>query len=338
MKRKNLSLEIMSTLARRGLSVRAIGKHLLSQGMPCSASTIARRLVELRSGCNSTMLFQPQPVRKLSDRTGRYLARQVLVHGVRLTRGLHQDLTDQGYKVSRKTVLRKLHSVPTLRQKRPRQRVALSREHQAQRHRWAIDNLSGQTDWSKCLFADEKQWYLDGPVWRPKVWCDIRGPPPTNVRSGRGNKCVSVWGAFSVDCVPGLQRLPKALDSDTYCETLKKMFLALPDSRRLVLCHDKHSAHTSKQTTTWLKRRRVPCLLLPAKAADLNPIENLWGWLSREVYEGNRRYKTEDELYAAICLAWQRVQSDRDLRYNLALSIPRRLQQVVDRQGACCDF
>jgi hypothetical protein len=104
--------------------------------------------------------------RKLSDRVDRYMFRQVHVHSVGRTAELHQDLQQQGFGVLKKTVYRTLKANPRLALKRPRQRVFMTEAHRQQRLAWAIETLAAKIDWSAVYFADEKVWFMDGPVGR----------------------------------------------------------------------------------------------------------------------------------------------------------------------------
>jgi len=42
----------------------------------------------------------------------------------------------------------------------------------------------------------------------------------------------------------------------------------------------------------------------PPLSPDLNPIENLWGYLSQKVYEGGKSYQSSQELWEALVKAW----------------------------------
>ena len=45
----------------------------------------------------------------------------------------------------------------------------------------------------------------------------------------------------------------------------------------------------------------------PALLPDLNPIENIWGILAKEVYKNGQTYKNTSDLWDAICKAWYEI-------------------------------
>lgn len=85
----------------------------------------------------------------------------------------------------------------------------------------------------------------------------------------------------------------------------------------------------SKIVQTWLDQKKIRCLPWVAQSPDLNPIENLWAEIERRL--GGRKYKSEDELFEAIKIAWNSVPVER--YQKLIESMPRRCQAVIDARG-----
>lgn len=261
------------------------------------------------------------------------MVRSIRLRNKRRTAELYTELLENNYNVCKRTVLRNLRKVATLRLSRPQQRPLLTRQHMKQRLLWARKFLNQNFDWRTALFADEKVWYVDGPTLRRKLWHDKRDPPLILPRTGARNVKVHVWGAFSAGYVPDLVFVNQPMDAVEYCRVLSAANLGSTATQRYTLFHDRHPVHQSKRTTEWLVTHGVRTELLPPKAADLNPIENLWAWLDTIVYPQNKTYHSKESLVTAINEAWQRVQADRLMRLKYMDSMTGRLTAVVREKG-----
>ncbi len=78
---------------------------------------------------------------------------------------------------------------------------------------------------------------------------------------------------------------------------------------------------------------KVKAKILPPKPTDINPIENLWGIVTHEVYGGTKTYTSVESLQTAIKAAWVGIQANKGLRQNLVNSMPNRLAEVVKKKG-----
>ena len=83
----------------------------------------------------------------------------------------------------------------------------------------------------------------------------------------------------------------------------------------------------------WLALLGIEVIVLPPKSPDLNPIENIWSAISRQVYVGLRTYNSKEALLEAIKSAWNQITSNHSTRQNLVDSMIRRLQAVVRAKG-----
>ena len=50
----------------------------------------------------------------------------------------------------------------------------------------------------------------------------------------------------------------------------------------------------------------ITIVLLPSRAPELNPVENVWQYL-RQTYLSNRVFADHDEIIDAACQAWNRL-------------------------------
>ena len=325
--------DLLRQCMREGMSERCIAAKLRAVGYRVSKTTVHRKLSSLRQGSSAAPKFRNQRPSKVTSRTKRYLNRLIRVHGIRTTSKLHAEVQQHTHTLSKRSVLRALQSMKTLQFKRPQRRCLLTVVLRRRRVQWVRDCLDENINWRQALFADEKVWYIDGPDRRAQVWQDVRDPPQIIPRTGARNQSVRVWGAVSVDFVPDLICLPATFNSTAYCDVLAKVMVTQQVKQQHILFHDRHPVHTSAQTERWLRENGIRVTLLPAKTADITPIENLWAYLSRKVFPQNKIYNSVDTLLQAIRAAWREVQVNEALRVALADSMPHRLDEVLAAGG-----
>lgn len=306
---------------------------LQRRGIQISTSTVRRRLLAFRT--QSSTIGQNSMFAKslVTSRVRRYLPRLIRCHKQLSTVRIHKSVLQMGFPCSYSTVARALKADPGLLFSHPRPRQYMTRAHKAQRLLWAQETINADIDWRNVFFADEKVWLVEGPSRRTRVWSIKQDGPPILPRRGDRKKALHVWGCFSAGHAPDLVMVDGPFNSAQYCHILAT---ALP-AQGSVLYHDRHPVHSSRETKGWIEARNLDARLLPPRGADLNPIENLWGILSRRVFDGMNSYSSVDALHAAVNAAWASVQRDTALRANLVDSMARRLTAVVDRNGGPAD-
>ena len=96
-----------------------------------------------------------------------------------------------------------------------------------------------------------------------------------------------------------------------------------------VFQQDNDPKHTALINKAYVRNQGWKTFEWPSQSPDLNPIENLWSILDDKVKY--RRCNTEDDLFEVLQDAWYDL--DTDLLTNLADSMPRRCQAVIDSKG-----
>lgn len=337
-KRKHVAPKLPSAPLIRRLysqlqSERAVAHALTTQGFKTSRSAINRVLGSQGKRVRKTGVESKGDRKKISARARRWLVRQVIVHRTPTPRQAMADLHGVGVDVCRQSVWRSLRSDPNMVARRPCKGMFMTKQHRRDRKRWAKINLEAKTNWNRVVFTDEKLWCLDGPAFRPKIWQDNRLPRLRVSKKENRNTGVWVWGGFHSGEVFDLCFVPSHYKAQQYCEMLGDCYLPNVSVNRFTLYHDRLPAHTASQTTKWLSDHKVKVEKFPARPGDINPIENLWGIVTREVYSGTKTYTSVESLVAAIKAAWAGIQANTQLRKKLVNSMPDRLAELVANKG-----
>jgi len=118
----------------------------------------------------------------------------------------------------------------------------------------------------------------------------------------------------------------------TYLRDLKADADRLYRRRPYRLCMDKDSKHTAKTTKTYMQRARIESIEdWPRRSPDLNPIENLWGLMEKELKK--LHITNSYHLKAALRNIWNRYTTPERLE-NLIDSMKDRMKKVKATKGA----
>ena len=167
----------------------------------------------------------------------------------------------------------------------------------------------------------------------------MRKEPRYFSKRGFGGGSVMVWAGFSAFGKTPLVFVTHRMNSKNYQNVLEDNLLPYMrrfPSIRFTYQQDNATIHVSTDTQGWLKKKKVSTLDWPARSPDLNPTENLWGILVRDIYADSRQYENVNQLKEAIQKAWDRVSLDQ--LSPLVNSMPNRMIQVIERHGKATDY
>ena len=108
---------------------------------------------------------------------------------------------------------------------------------------------------------------------------------------------------------------------------LRELFGPLP----FIFQQDNAPIHNSCVVKEWVHAQNIELLTWPPYSPDLNIIENVWGWLTRKVYEEGKQYTSTEELKRGIKSAWNEI--SYDYLNSLYQSMENRIFDVISKNG-----
>jgi len=250
---------------------------------------------------------------------GQYIRRNPTLSSVSIA----EKLDDIGVNVSRSTVSRHLADLG-YRNALPLSTPMLTSAHKQKRVEWAQKHKDD--NWKNTLFSDEtsfqlfrntiKHWYKNA---RP-----IRPMPKDRSK-------IFAWGGFCVKGKTSLFCFRRIMDGKYYTEILEKH---IPEIRSMLrdewrLQQDNDPKHTSRVAQEFLNSNVPEVMDWPSNSPDLNPIENLWAIVKRNVEK--RRPKNLSELESFLGEEWDNIPNS--LLISLVDSMSRRCNEVIEKNG-----
>jgi len=221
---------------------------------------------------------------------------------------------------------RKAAIAPLLTDINKHKRLVWERNH----HRWTLNQ------WSRVLFTDEASFAVDS--------CDrgMRCFRRRNERheenkvqavKNRGYGTVMVWGGIFGDCKTPLVRVDGKMGAQEYIDQIltNSVVPFLKDNRQIgCFMHDNAPPHRALITRAFLAENNIPTLDWPSVSPDLNPIENLWGIMKRQL-KNSELETNPDALFLKLTDIWDNIPAK--IVKNLTQSMLRRLAAVRAAHG-----
>lgn len=150
-----------------------------------------------------------------------------------------------------------------------------------------------------------------------------------------GGGTVMVWAAFSLTGKTPICWISTKMNSEKYIELLEEVLLDFgecQDTENFIFQQDNAAIHVSRYSREWFNRKNIELLKWPARSPDLNPIENLWGILSRSVYKNSAQYENVGALKRAIRKAWAEI--PLSVLQKLICSMKNRIFECIANRGS----
>ncbi|KAI5188008.1 hypothetical protein NEIRO03_2662 [Nematocida sp. AWRm78] len=281
---------------------------------------------------------------KVTPRIARAIVRAAKTPRVPSTSDLASQAQESaGVALSRETVRQVLHSEGLVSRVRPR-KPRLLPHHRLDRLSFAHNPLPTPEDtWQSVVFTDECKFNLFGSDGPKTVWREP-GPPTQDyqiietVKYGGGS--VMAWGAITSRGVGALVFIETTMDAKVFVEvfesglneTLKKKHLKVKD---VILQQDNDPKHKSALARRYMEKADIRVLRWPSYSPDLNPIENVWAYLKRQIARSGKKPQDKRELKALIADKWRKIPDD--FIRHLYDGMPGRMEDVIAHGGKIID-
>ncbi|KAJ1302343.1 hypothetical protein OPQ81_001158 [Rhizoctonia solani] len=216
----------------------------------------------------------------------------------------------------------------------------LTKRHLKARRDWAQDHATWSArDWRRVMFSDESKFDVygsDGPLrcWRRPGLALNPHYTRKMVKHGGGN--IMVWGCITAEGVGQLHHIEGRLTAIRYTEILEDKLLETFREHSLPPCHtifqhDNDPKHTAIHTRNWITEHRLSLLPWPANSPDMNPIENVWDYLDRQIRMHPHLPRNAKELWEVLQEEWECIpQSFIDKLYD---SMVDRVDELIAQKG-----
>jgi transposase len=205
--------------------------------------------------------------------------------------------------VSRTTLKRALHRLGFYGRKAAK-KLDISPRNRLQRLRWCKSRISYSiTDWSRIIFSDEVRFGFrpDGGV---IVWRTLgeRFSPGCTTAISTSRSSIMFWGCISYEGVGLLLPCSNRMTSYEYISVMSAAAINSLPSFNLIYMDDNAPIHRSILVRLWKQEHGIETLQWPPYSPDLNPIENVWAFLKRQLNKSNNPPVNLDELRSCVCV------------------------------------
>ncbi|GFX90201.1 transposable element Tcb2 transposase [Trichonephila clavipes] len=250
----------------------------------------------------------------------------------------NQFLAASGKQISRKTVARRLRG-GGIYARRPVVCVPLTRQHRTARLQWCREHHNWtEQDWACVLFSDESRFSLSSDCRRQLIWRESgTAYRPENIQEkDRYPTCsIMVWGGIMIN---GRTRLHVVANGTMTGQRYIDEVL-LPHVRlfrgavgdKFVFMDDNATCHRTLAVQDCLDSDGIQRLVWPARSPDLNPVENVWDALGRQVAGRNYPPTNKNTFIRALTEEWDKL--PQQLLDNVVESTVRRVECCITFHG-----
>ncbi|GFX59772.1 transposable element Tcb2 transposase [Trichonephila clavipes] len=247
-------------------------------------------------------------------------------------------LLPQESRSPKKTVATRLRG-GGLHARRPVVCVPLTRQHRIARLQWCREHHNWtEQDWACVLFSDESRFSLSSDCRRQLIWHEsgtAYSPENIQEKDRYPTYSIMVWAGIMIN---GRTRLHVVANGTMTGQRYIDEVL-LPHVRlfrgavgdKFVFMDDNATCHRTLAVQDCLDSEGIQRLVWPARSPDLNPIENVWDALGRQVAGRNYPPTNKNTLIRALTEEWDKL--PQQLLDDVVQSMVRRVECCITLHG-----
>nr|CAH7760558.1 unnamed protein product [Callosobruchus chinensis] len=295
-----------------------------------SRQQIANRLNVVRSTVSRLRTSRPTVSTRREDRYIAQLARRERSVAVPVLRSQFQRTFN--WVISTATIRRRVLASGL----RCRRVPLLTARHRTARLQWARahqDWLLPQ--WRNVLLSDESRFVLMSDDYRKRVWRKRGGQNRLATAIGvapyRGGTQM-FWGGIRFNGRTQLIHIPETMTGAYYLQTsLIVQPLRNEIGDQFIFMEDNARPHRTRAVQQALENGNIARLEWPPMFPDMNPIEHVWDYVSRAIFNRNNPPRSTQELIVAATEEWDNI--PQEVINNLIIGMHRRVDALIRSGG-----
>ncbi|GFW59186.1 transposable element Tcb2 transposase [Trichonephila clavipes] len=219
-----------------------------------------------------------------------------------------------------------------------RNRRTTAQQHRTARLQWCREHHNWtEQDWTCVLFSDESRFSLSSDCRRQLIWRESgTAYRPENIQENyRYPTCsIMVWTGIMINGRTRLHVVANGtMTGQRYIEVLLphvRLFCGAVGDK-FVFMDDNATCHRTLAVQDCLDSEGIQRLVWPAPSPDLNPIENVWDALGRQVAGRSYPPTNKNTLIRALTEEWDKL--PQQLLDNVVQSMVRRVECCITLHG-----
>ncbi|GFW67957.1 transposable element Tc1 transposase [Trichonephila clavipes] len=220
-----------------------------------------------------------------------------------------------------------------------RNRRTTAQQHRTARLQWCREHHNWtEQDWACVLFSDESRFGLSSDCRRQLIWRESgTAYRPENIQEkDRYPTCsIMVWARIMINgrtCLHGVAN--GTMTGQRYIDEVLLPHVRLFHGAvgdKFVFMDDNATCHRTLAVQDCLDSEGIQRLIWSARSPDLNPIENVWDALGRQVAGRNYPAINRNTLIRALTEEWDKL--PQQLLHNVVQSMVRRVECCITLHG-----